>query len=204
MNDLRAIIIDDSRDDAELLVYHLERSGYQLHWVRVQLAEDLEDALQRDEWDIVFSDWSMPRFSAPAALEVLHRNGVDLPFIIISGTIGEDVAVEALRGGAHDFLAKGNLVRLAPAIERELRETAIRRERVAMQEQLLISDRMASVGLLAAGVAHEINNPLNAVLGNLVLALAKGKQSHDKREADRERDWNREKQRVMRRHNGDA
>jgi signal transduction histidine kinase len=171
MKPLRAIVVDDSPDDAELLVYALERGGYDLHWVRVQLAEDLEEQLLRGGWDIVFSDWSMPRFSAPAALEVLRRNGIDLPFIIISGTIGEDVAVEALRGGAHDFLAKGNLVRLGPAIERELRETAIRRERVAMQEQLLISDRMASVGLLAAGVAHEINNPLNAVLGNLVLAL---------------------------------
>jgi signal transduction histidine kinase len=103
-------------------------------------------------------------------MEVVKRHELEVPFIIVSGTIGEDVAVEALRSGANDFFLKGKLTLLAPAVDRELREAAARRERRQMQEQLLISDRMASVGVLAAGVAHEINNPLGAVLGNLLLA----------------------------------
>ncbi len=171
MEALRALIIEDSPDDAELLRRELERGGYQLTSQRVQTAHDMEAALRRESWDIIFSDWAMPQFSAPDALEILKHEGVDLPFIITSGTIGEDVAVAALRSGAHDFFPKDKLTLLVPAVERELREANLRRERVQMQEQLMISDRMASVGILAAGVAHEINNPLAAVLGNLDLAL---------------------------------
>ncbi|HEY4221091.1 MAG TPA: ATP-binding protein, partial [Myxococcota bacterium] len=117
------------------------------------------------------SDWSMPEFSAPQALEVFQARQVDIPFIIISGTIGEEIAVAALKAGAHDFLVKGRLARLGSSIERALRDAEVRREKKKMQEQLLISDRMASVGVLAAGVAHEINNPLVAVMSNLELAV---------------------------------
>jgi signal transduction histidine kinase len=95
--------------------------------------------------------------------------GIDLPFIIVSGTVGEDAAIGAMKSGAHDYVLKASLARLCPAISRELREAAVRAERRKMQEQLLISDRMASVGTLAAGVAHEINNPLAAVIANLEL-----------------------------------
>jgi signal transduction histidine kinase len=117
----------------------------------------------------------MPRFSAHGALKVYKDSLVDIPFIIVSGTIGEDIAVEAMRRGARDFLVKGKLARLVPAVERELHETAIRRERDKMHEQLMISDRMASVGVLAAGVAHEVNNPLSAVIGYLELAIDRAK-----------------------------
>src|SRR5205085_10087899 len=92
------------------------------------------------------------------------------PFIIVSGTVGDEAAVAAMRSGANDYVLKGNLSRLCPAIDRELREAALRAEQRKMQEQLLIADRMASVGTLAAGVAHEINNPLSAVVANLELA----------------------------------
>ncbi len=168
---LRAIIVEDSDDDTELLRRELVRGGFELVFERVQTAPDLEAAIRHGEWDIIFSDWTMPQFSAPRALEVVKQQELDIPFIIVSGTIGEDVAVEALRSGANDFFPKNRLTLLVPAIERELREAALRRERAQMQEQLVISDRMASIGILAAGIAHEINNPLTAVIGNLDLAI---------------------------------
>ena len=167
---LRALVIEDDENDYILLRRALHKGGYSPDTERVETAEDMSAALDREPWDVVLSDWQLPTFSAPAALDVLKSKAIDVPFIIVSGTIGEDTAVEAMRTGAHDFMVKDKLVRLIPVIERELREARMRHERVKMQEQLMVSDRMASVGMLAAGVAHEINNPLSCVLGNLELA----------------------------------
>jgi signal transduction histidine kinase len=130
----------------------------------------MQAALEGRPWDLVLSDYSMPRFSAPAALALVKGRGLDVPFIIVSGTVGEETAVAAMRAGAHDFMPKGAFARLLPAIERELREAAGRAEAKAMREQLLISERMASVGMLAASVAHEINNPLAVLAANVELA----------------------------------
>jgi signal transduction histidine kinase len=173
---LRALIVEDVESDALLVVRELKRGGFDVTFERVDTAETMAAALARDTWDIVLSDYTMPRFSALAALGIVKERKVDLPFIIVSGTIGEETAVEAIRAGAHDFMVKGKFARLVPAVERELRDAALRVERMRIQEQLLISDRMASVGTLAAGVAHEINNPLAALMANLdfgVQALAK-------------------------------
>jgi signal transduction histidine kinase len=166
------LVVEDSLDDFDILIRELRRIGYAPHAVRVETAESMSAALRDDKWDVVISDWSMPQFSGLEALSVLQGTKLDLPFLFASGTVGEEAAVEALRSGAHDFLLKDRLARLGVAIERERREAAVRTERAKMQEQLMISDRMASVGILAAGVAHEINNPLAAVLANLDLALA--------------------------------
>src|SRR5437016_6062345 len=128
-NPLRVLLVEDSPADAELLVYELVKGGYEVTATRVDTADAMRAALGAEAWHVVLSDYSMPAFSAPKALAVLRETGLDLPFIIVSGTIGEETAVEALKAGACDFLVKGRLARLIPAIERERREAALRRER---------------------------------------------------------------------------
>jgi len=125
---LRALILEDSEDDALLLVRELGQLGFDVEWERVWTAPAMQSQLEAGPWDVVLSDYSMPGFDAPAALQVLQETGPDLPFIVISGTIGEEAAVATMRSGAHDYLMKGNLTRLGAAIEREMREAGIRGE----------------------------------------------------------------------------
>ncbi len=300
------LLVEDSDEDAFLLLRELRRSYEVARHLQVYTRADMQEALKLP-WDLVISDWSMPNFTGLEAFSMVRDAGIDLPFIIVSGTIGEDIAVDALKAGVHDFMSKGKLARLVPTIERELREVSVRQrqrqadvalvmqareierserllrsvldsvpdavivagthgqilawnsaaprllgfdvsnaewtapqmflaDRVtavpddehpvaqalrgmnvdrqeqflkrddrdpgswmsvsarplhhkagvdgavavfrdmsnerASQEQLMISDRMASIGMLAAGVAHEINNPLAAVIANLDLAIA--------------------------------
>lgn len=129
MKSLRALIVEDSEDDAELLLQELRRAGYSVVHARVYTAEAMSAELVTGTWDIVFSDFTMPQFNAFDALSLLRSTGLDIPFIIVSGTIGEDRAVNAMKAGAHDYILKGNMKRLAPATERELREAEVRRER---------------------------------------------------------------------------
>jgi diguanylate cyclase (GGDEF)-like protein len=134
---LRVLIVEDSEDDAELLAIELERGGYQPIYQRVDTKADMQTALkEKKTWDIVLADYSMPKFSATAALNLLKEQDLDLPFIIVSGKIGEDTAVAAMKAGAHDYIVKGKLARLVPAVERELREAVIRQEHRQAQEKL--------------------------------------------------------------------
>ncbi len=167
---LRALFVEDSTDDAELLLRELRRGGFDVTFNRVDTAEGMNAALDKEHWDIIFCDYSMPRFNAPAAFALMKEKTRDIPFIIVSGTIGEETAVEAMRTGVHDYILKDKLARFLPAVERELHEATHRAERRKMQDQLMIADRMASMGTLAAGLAHEINNPLACVMANLDLA----------------------------------
>ena len=133
---LRALIVEDSEDDTLLLVRQLRQGGFAPEHARVETADDMRSHLEHGTWDIVFSDFTMPHFSAFNALELLHASGLDLPFIIVSGTIGEDRAVAAMKAGAHDYILKDNTKRLLPAVERELREAEVRRERHRAEEHV--------------------------------------------------------------------
>jgi two-component system, cell cycle sensor histidine kinase and response regulator CckA len=126
---LRVLNIEDSERDVELLRRHLSRAGYDLTIDRVDTAEEMKAALETAQWDVVLCDYSMPQFNALRALALVKEMELDIPFIIISGTVGEAVAVEAMRAGAHDYLMKDNLVRLGPTIEREMHEAENRRAR---------------------------------------------------------------------------
>jgi signal transduction histidine kinase len=168
---LHLLLIEDFEDDALLVLRELRRSGYDVTHKRVETAEALVNALDAGPWDAIIADYALPRFDALAAFSLVQQRGLDIPFLIVSGQIGEDTAVAAMRAGVHDFLLKDRLSRLGPAVARELREAALRAERRKMQEQLLLSDRLASLGLLAASVAHEINNPLASLMANLDFVL---------------------------------
>lgn len=137
---LRALLIEDSEFDAALLANLLKAGGYDVQWQRVETADEMRAALAARDWDIILSDHQMPRFSAPEALEILKGTARDLPFIIVSGGIGEAVAVALMKAGAHDFVMKGQLGRMVPAVERELREAANRGARRQAERSLQESE----------------------------------------------------------------
>ncbi len=136
MSLLKVIIVEDSEDDLLLLLRSLKKGGYEPIYTCVETREGLQEALEDQTWQLIISDHAMPRFSAPEALEVLKESQRDLPFIIVSGTIGEDVAVDAMKTGAHDYIMKDNLSRLAPAVERELRDSKVREQHRFYEDQL--------------------------------------------------------------------
>ncbi len=133
---LRVLIVEDSEDDTLLMLRKLKKEGYVTEFSRVETAEEMKKELQEKEWDLIISDHDMPIFSAPEALQVYSEAGPDIPFIILSGTICEELAVSAMKGGAHDYIRKDNMSRLIPALQRELREAEIRRERRKEQAAL--------------------------------------------------------------------
>jgi diguanylate cyclase len=135
-NSIRVLLVEDSEDDAALVVYELFRAGYNVTSKRVQTAETLVAALKDGRWDVAIGDFSMPGFSGTAALALVRQFDTEMPFIFLSGTIGEDAAVAAMRSGAQDYVMKGSLKRLVPALERELREVASRRSRKQAEERL--------------------------------------------------------------------
>ncbi len=149
---LHVLLVEDSDDDALLLSYELQRSGYVVNFERTQNAEEFTAALTRETWDVILSDYSLPSFNAPSALKIVQGHELDIPFIIVSGTVGEDTAVAAMKAGAHDFFAKDKLKLLIPAIEREMREAEDRRRRRWTEQQLHKSEERFSKAFLASPV----------------------------------------------------
>jgi diguanylate cyclase (GGDEF)-like protein/PAS domain S-box-containing protein len=145
---LKVLIIEDSENDAVLLIRELEKGGYDPVFRRVDTAEAVRDAIQEQQWEVVISDYMMLQFDGLSALRVVKESGLDLPFILISGQINEETAVAAMKAGAHDYITKGKMARLIPAIERELKEAEIRRERSRIEKEL-----------------HEYHNNLEKIVG---------------------------------------
>jgi signal transduction histidine kinase len=168
---LRALIVEDNELDTRLLIRELGR-GYELTFMRVDTPAGMRDALETQAWDVILADYAMPAFSAPAALKLLKEMEVDVPFIIISGTIGEETAVDCMRAGAQDFIVKGKLARLLPAIEREIGDAQARRERIAermrteVERERLLNELREAVkarDILLAMVSHELRTPLTSL-----------------------------------------
>lgn len=157
---LRVIIVEDSEDDVALILRQLRRGGYDPTHLRVETASALTAALDEGGWDIVISDYSLPQFSGLAAVEICARRGFEIPFILVSGTVGEEEAVQAMKAGAHDYLMKDNLPRLAPAVRRELREAQARRERLRAEA------RLASILDTAADAIIGVDESQNIVFFN--------------------------------------
>ena len=133
---LRVLIIDDTDHDATLVVRALVAAGYEVRYERVSTAESLAAALEREAWDLAIADYALRGFSGIAALRLVRQQHADLPFIFVSGTAGEDAAVDAMKAGAHDYIRKGALKRLLPAVRQELREAAARRERRRLEQRM--------------------------------------------------------------------
>lgn len=180
---LRVLFIEDSEDDTALIVRELKRAGYKTDHKRVDTPDNLKAVLAAQEWDLVVSDFSMPLFSGLDALRLVRTTGSDAPFIFVSGTMGEDTAVAALKEGAQDYLVKTNLKRLGPAVERELREAKERKERERLQQHVQQLQKFEAIGRLAGGIAHDFNNTIGAVMGWAEMGCdetAPGTRLHDR------------------------
>jgi two-component system, sensor histidine kinase and response regulator len=142
---LRVLIVDDSDEDTFLLVRQLRQAGYEPEYERVETPEDMAAALDRERWDAVLADYAMPRFSAPAALNLVRQKGLDVPLIVVSGVLLEESAVDVLRAGARDFISKDNLARLPSAVERELADADVRRATRLAEEASAEKSRLAQL-----------------------------------------------------------
>jgi PAS domain S-box-containing protein len=147
---LRVLIIEDSESDTGMLLRLLSQGGFESVHLRVETAEAMRRALQDQTWDLVLCDYVMPLFDAPAALRILQETNLDLPFIVVSGSIGEDLAVNMMKSGAHDYLLKSQLMRLVPAVQRELNEAQERRTR--KQAEAALADHQRKLATLMSNL----------------------------------------------------
>ena len=175
---LRLLIIEDSEDDAALVLRELKKGDYEVVHQRVDAPTEMEAAWAAESWDIVICDYSMPHFSGMDALRLQRSKDAETPFIFLSGTIGEEAAIAALKEGAHDCLMKSDLKRLIPTVRRELRDAEERRARRRLEEEVQELQRFAAIAKLSGGIAQDLNNALTDLLST-ISASVRGVVPHD-------------------------
>jgi len=137
---IKILVMEDSEDETLLIVREIQRGGYVTTFERVETGAAMSAALKNQEWDIIIADYNLPHFGTAEALKIFKNSGMDIPFIVVSGSIGEDTAVATMKAGAHDYLMKNSLNRLVPVIERELQDARVRQGRKRDQEALRQSE----------------------------------------------------------------
>lgn len=168
---LKVLIVEDSQDDADLVLHELQRAGYATDWKRVETEADFLAEIS-DPPDVILSDFSMPEFDGLRAVRLLRDRGLETPFILISGTVGEDIAVEAIKQGVTDYLLKDRIARLGSAVQRAMKGMEELNERRKLRAQFIEAQKMEVIGQLAAGVAHDFNNILAIIMGYSELILS--------------------------------
>jgi signal transduction histidine kinase len=209
---INLLVLEDSDDDFELIQRELKRSGMQFDAKRIDNEIDLQEALLAGAWDLMLSDYNLPQTNAMKVVEILRELSPELPCVVISGSIGEEQAVDLIKAGAADYLMKDRLARLPSVIARELRESAKAKERRALERELRHLQKIEALGTLASGIVHDVNNSLTAICGYGELALDDLDPEHPVyefvqqilRAAQRSRDTARRILRFSRRDEGEA